>query len=125
MQDGVSSPISLADQLATAGSSEVLGSSIFPVLYDGTADQTLVDALPDTTERVLLVQFGFPEKISKRLGDAADKLIARGIDVQLTAVAEEEGWWASRRADHFESETTRLLTRQLIPIVTDWVGRIG
>ena len=122
MQDNEAPSMSLADQLAADGEAEVLGSSIFPALYEETAEKALVDATPDAMQRVLLVQFGSPEKIAKRLQVAADTLTERGIDVRLTAVAEEEGWWASRRADHFQSETTRVLTRELIPVFAYWIG---
>ena len=124
MQAGDSSTMSLSEQLAANGKSDVLGSAIFPSLYEEAADRVLVDMLTDATRGVLLIQFGQPTKINKRLQTAADVLIDRGVDVRVHAVSEEEGWWASRRADYFESETDRALTTELLPLLVNWVGEL-
>jgi len=120
MRDEDASPGSLAEQLAERGETEVLGSSLYPVLHDSVGDVALVDEAAGL-EGMLLVQFGKPDKLKKALTAVADELAA----VSVQGVSEEESWWATRRADYFQAESDRPLTRELIPMTVDWIEGIG
>lgn len=124
MRDEDTAPGSLADQLVEHGETEVLGSSLYPALYEGVADRSLVELASDL-ERLCLVQFGKPDKPKKALVTAADELIASGVLVDVVGVDEEETWWATRRADYFQAESDRSLTRQLVPLTVEWVKEVA
>lgn len=120
MRDGEQA--SLTERLERDHMADVLGFAVFPALVDEVADHELVTAMGRAVESALLVQFGRAHKISPKLEKLADALRARTIDTTVSAVTEEEGWWASRRADYFVSERVRPLTTELLPIVVDWMA---
>ncbi len=124
MRDEDTAQGSLADQLGELGETEVLGSSLYPALYEGIAGRSLVELASDL-ERLALVQFGKPDKPKKALVTAADELIASGVSVDMVGVDEEEIWWATRRADYFQAESDRALTKQLVPLTVGWVREVA
>ena len=122
MQNPDGDQATLAERLERDGMADVLGFAVYPALVAEAEDRDLVDVLPETVSDALLVQFGRPDKISGRLAKLAGALDGRGVETTVAAVSEEEGWWASRRADYFVSERVRPLTTELVPIITDWMG---
>jgi alpha/beta superfamily hydrolase len=116
MRDDDAAPGSLAEQLAERGETEVLGSSLYPSLHDGLDEVALAEPAAGLSA-MLLVQFGRPDKIKKALSTLADAMSG----VTIAGVSEEESWWATRRADYFQAETERPLTRELIPMTVDWI----
>lgn len=120
MRDPGSDQEPLAERFEAAALTDVFGSALHERLYREFSEGSLLEALPETIERLLLVKFG--GKIPANLQRAADELQGRGIATEVASVSEEEGWWASRRADYFVSETARPLTRELIPLLTDWIA---
>ncbi len=121
MRDPGSDQAPLGDRFESADVTDVFGSALHERLYREFAEGSLLEAMPDTIERVLFVKYG--GKIPGNLQRAADELGERGIATDLEVVSEEEGWWASRRADYFVSESARPLTRELIPLLTEWIAR--
>lgn len=120
MRDEETAPGSIEEHLEQRGETEVLGSSLFPALHDGLAELGLVEACAAPLE-VLLVQFGKPDRIKKATSTAAAELEAAGHTVTVAGVDEEESWWATRRADYFQAEPDRTLTKELIPLTLDWI----
>lgn len=120
MRDDEAAPGSLDEQLTEHGETEVLGSSLYPALHDSVAEVSLVGSAAGLSS-VLLVQFGRPDKIKKALTSVVDELAGAVV----TGVSEEESWWATRRADYFQAESDRPLTRELIPLTAAWIEEAG
>jgi pimeloyl-ACP methyl ester carboxylesterase len=110
-----------ADRIERDGMADVLGFAFHGPLVPEAPDHDLLTEIHDDLSAALFVQFGRPDKIAKGLTKVSAALDERGIDVTVTGVSEEEGWWASRRGDYFVSETVRPLTTELVPIIVDWV----